>query len=241
MAMADATRSVGGGGLAGVASGSGMLIAFATAPGKVALDGQDENSPFTEALLRHIETPAVEVRQMLGRVRQSVREATAGMQIPWDNSSLEGSFYFRPPTADPAFRRTIEAASARSIPLPPDLRTRAFRPVPGRIGRLIGSWGGDNRWGGRGRQIVLVVLSVDEEGKSADVIEAWGPSTSQAYNPNAPAGWAKHIAAINGEALEFSHRDGWRYSFRIAGEDELLGVGVSPQGSTTRIRIRRIE
>lgn len=87
------TRSVGSG-LANVASHSGTLVAFATAPGRVALDGSSNHSPFTTGLLKHLSTPGLEVRQMLGRVRQDVREATGGAQIPWDNSSLEVPFLF---------------------------------------------------------------------------------------------------------------------------------------------------
>lgn len=73
--------------------GTGMLIAFATAPGQVALDGTGGNSPFTQGLLRHLRTPGLEVRQMLTRVRSDVAAATHHQQIPWDNSSLLGDVY----------------------------------------------------------------------------------------------------------------------------------------------------
>ncbi|MEZ5787569.1 MAG: caspase domain-containing protein [Xanthobacteraceae bacterium] len=73
--------------------GTGMLIAFATAPGQVALDGRGNNSPFTRGLLRHLRTPGLEVRQMLTRVRSDVAAATHHQQIPWDNSSLLGDVY----------------------------------------------------------------------------------------------------------------------------------------------------
>jgi hypothetical protein len=87
---------VGGGLAAPEADGSGTLIAFATAPGHTAEDGAGNDSPFTTALLRHIATPGLEVRQMLGLVRRDVREATAGKQVPWESSALEGAFYFNP-------------------------------------------------------------------------------------------------------------------------------------------------
>ena len=93
---AQGTRGIAGTGLAAVRGPVGTLVAFATAPGTVAQDGTGRNSPFTGALLRHIETEGLEVRPMLGRVRQTVREATGGAQIPWENASLEGEFYFRP-------------------------------------------------------------------------------------------------------------------------------------------------
>ena len=92
-----------GGGLAGYSTvGSGMLIAFATAPGKTALDGTGVHSPFTDALLKHIATPGLEINQMLTRVRVDVVAATDRQQIPWVNSSLLGEIYLndqRPPGA----------------------------------------------------------------------------------------------------------------------------------------------
>ena len=39
---------------------------------------------------------------MLGEVRREVRETTKGRQIPWENSALEGEFYFKPVAAGPA-------------------------------------------------------------------------------------------------------------------------------------------
>jgi tetratricopeptide (TPR) repeat protein len=78
---------------AGATLGAGTLIAFATAPGKVALDGEGANSPFSAALSRHIGTPGLEVQQMLTRVRAEVVAKTTGEQVPWSNSSLLGEVY----------------------------------------------------------------------------------------------------------------------------------------------------
>ncbi|NOJ43495.1 caspase family protein [Bradyrhizobium australiense] len=78
---------------AGSTRGAGTLIAFATAPGQVALDGEGANSPFSAALSRHIGTPGLEVQQMLTRVRAEVVAATKGKQVPWSNSSLLGEVY----------------------------------------------------------------------------------------------------------------------------------------------------
>ena len=64
-------------GLAGyTAIGTGTLIAFATAPGQTALDGDGDNSPFTMALVKHLKTPGLEIRQMLTRVRADVVKET---------------------------------------------------------------------------------------------------------------------------------------------------------------------
>lgn len=76
------------------ANAAGMMIAFATSPGDVALDGAGQNSPFTEALARLIDTPDLEVRHLMGRVRESVYKSTGERQLPWLNEALIGEFYF---------------------------------------------------------------------------------------------------------------------------------------------------
>jgi tetratricopeptide (TPR) repeat protein len=101
VASAEPNRAIeAGSGLAAPASlgtgatlGAGTLIAFATAPGKVALDGEGANSPFSAALSRHIGTPGLEVQQMLTRVRAEVVATTKNKQVPWSNSSLLGEVY----------------------------------------------------------------------------------------------------------------------------------------------------
>jgi formylglycine-generating enzyme required for sulfatase activity/uncharacterized caspase-like protein len=80
-------------GLAPSNPGGGTLIAYSTKPGAVALDGNGANSPFTEALARHLRTPGLEVRQMFTRVRADVIAATHGEQYPWDNSGLLSDVY----------------------------------------------------------------------------------------------------------------------------------------------------
>jgi len=76
------------------ANAAGMMIAFATSPGDVALDGSSDNSPFTEALARLIGTPDLEVRHLMGKVRESVYATTGERQLPWLNEALIGEFYF---------------------------------------------------------------------------------------------------------------------------------------------------
>ncbi|HEV2154903.1 caspase family protein [Bradyrhizobium sp.] len=77
----------------GATLGAGTLIAFATAPGQVALDGEGANSPFSAALSRHLGAPGLEVQQMLTRVRAEVVSTTKNKQVPWSNSSLLGEVY----------------------------------------------------------------------------------------------------------------------------------------------------
>lgn len=56
---------------------------MAAAPDRVAMDGPaGGHSPYTEALLRHVETPGLDLRFLHARVREEVVTATAGGQSP---------------------------------------------------------------------------------------------------------------------------------------------------------------
>ena len=74
-------------------TGVGTLVVYSTQPNNVALDGDGRNSPFTAALLKHVATPGLEIRQMISRVRSDVLDATNRVQVPWDNSSLIGEVF----------------------------------------------------------------------------------------------------------------------------------------------------
>ncbi len=84
-------------GLASVNAPSGTLIAFATAPGSVANDGPGENGVFTGELIKAMSQPGLKIEDVFKHVRSAVRETTRGKQIPWESSSMEGDFYFKPP------------------------------------------------------------------------------------------------------------------------------------------------
>lgn len=92
-----ASRALGGEevarGLAKVEAGVGSFIAFSTQPGNVALDGNGRNSPFTEALLRHIGAPGEDIHAVMRKVRADVVTATRQTQVPWENSSLVDEIY----------------------------------------------------------------------------------------------------------------------------------------------------
>lgn len=72
---------------------SGSLIAFATDPNNIALDGNGENSPFTRALLDILPQPNLEIRLAMGRVRTKVANLTHNRQVPWVTESLFGELY----------------------------------------------------------------------------------------------------------------------------------------------------
>lgn len=81
-------------GLAEMKAPTGTFLSYSTAPGAVALDGLDGNSPFTKALASKIPTPGVQIEQLFKQVRVDVLKQTQGQQTPWDTSSLTNNFYF---------------------------------------------------------------------------------------------------------------------------------------------------
>ncbi|MEW9921332.1 caspase domain-containing protein [Marimonas sp. MJW-29] len=83
-------------GLAEMNAPTGTFLSYATAPGAVALDGLDGNSPFTKALAREIPKAGVPIEQLFKNVRVDVIEQTGGAQTPWDTSSLTNDFVFKP-------------------------------------------------------------------------------------------------------------------------------------------------
>jgi len=87
----------------------GTLIAYATDPGNVAFDGSGENSTFTAALLRHIATPGLDVRIMLGRVRQQVVRETAGAQVPWVEEAILDDLTLVPGTTEDVWDAELAA------------------------------------------------------------------------------------------------------------------------------------
>ena len=94
--FARESRSGGGSGLAQMDAPTGSIIAFATAPGAEAADGSTANGLYTGQLLRFMTTPGLKVEDVFKRTRVAVKQASAGRQIPWESTSLEGDFYFAP-------------------------------------------------------------------------------------------------------------------------------------------------
>jgi uncharacterized caspase-like protein len=97
----------------------GSLLAYATAPGNVAADGEGANGLYTENLLREVRVPDAKIEDVFKRVRLHVRRQTNGRQIPWESTSLEEDFYFVPPQAllaaaeEEIARERRQAAEAR--------------------------------------------------------------------------------------------------------------------------------
>jgi hypothetical protein len=82
-------------GLASSQKVRGTLIAYSTAPGMVAEDGEGRNnSSYTTSLAALITQPGYSVETMFRVVATRVEDLTGGYQIPWTESGLRGEADF---------------------------------------------------------------------------------------------------------------------------------------------------
>ncbi len=121
-------------GLARMDAPTGSLIAYATAPGKVASDGEGRNGLYTQHLLRNIATPGLSISDLFMSVREGVVRDSGKKQVPWENTSLIGRFSLagQPvalapvPQAAPAPKPAPQAAPAPA----PAVAVHAPSPTP---------------------------------------------------------------------------------------------------------------
>ncbi len=94
---------------------TGSLIAYSTQPGNVALDGEGVNSPYALALSKAMREPGIMIESVFKKARQVVRNKTASKQIPWEESSLFGDFYFRKAQPAPTVPRTGNSSGGSAM------------------------------------------------------------------------------------------------------------------------------
>jgi len=95
-------------GLAKVDAPAGTFLAYATAPGSVALDStvrglslkseskelSQKNGLYTAKLLKYITAPQLSIEEVFKRVRIDVMTSTDNKQVPWESSSLLADYSF---------------------------------------------------------------------------------------------------------------------------------------------------
>jgi uncharacterized caspase-like protein len=80
-------------GLARIDKAEGTIVAYATAPDEVATDGTGRNSPYTAALLKHLQEPGLEIEIMFRRIAADVSAQTNGRQRPETHVSLLNEYH----------------------------------------------------------------------------------------------------------------------------------------------------
>ena len=127
MQRTAASRTVSGGSFAHLNEdllGDETLVAYAAA-GTTATDGRDRNSPYTSALLSHLETP-LEIGLLFRRVRAQALAATNGAQRSHEYHSLVREHYLTRTLSTGASvtaSASVAADPARADPPRPDLET----------------------------------------------------------------------------------------------------------------------
>lgn len=142
-------------GLAQMDAPVGSFLSYATAPAKVASDGKDGNGLYTQHLLQAMRIPGLKIEEVFKQVRIKVMADSEGQQIPWDNSSLAGDFYFIPPAsaaipASPAGTSHNAAldtapASRPGKPVQTGAATMTVPPSPGSASSPSAAQTGDNK------------------------------------------------------------------------------------------------
>lgn len=110
MKTAGGQRAIGRG-LARVEPAVGTLVGFAAKEGTTASDGEGRNSPYTKALLEHLNKPGLEINLLFRKVRDSVLAQTRGQQEPFTYGSLPGQQLYLT-----AFKQPTKQSAAVAAP-----------------------------------------------------------------------------------------------------------------------------
>jgi hypothetical protein len=98
-------------GLTSMHAPRGTFIGYAAGPGQSAQDGEPgKNGVFTGVLVKQLAVPGLQLEEVFKRVIAGVSERTAGQQLPWMESSVQGNFFFVPPAASQATQTPSAAA-----------------------------------------------------------------------------------------------------------------------------------
>ena len=108
-----------------------FVISFANLPGKIMRADAPGGHVFTAALLKNLQSPDVDVMDVVTRVRKDVFLATRGAQLPWSAHELTGAVPFLGPPV------RIAALPSEPLPaLPPAVVPPPRDPVPPQPPRL---------------------------------------------------------------------------------------------------------
>jgi hypothetical protein len=167
----------------------GSLLAYSTAPGNVAFDGDGKNGLYTENLIRELSHHDARVEDALKRVRLNVRLASQGKQVPWESTSLESDVYLfdegRKPLSDAEVEESVKADLANWM------RIKSSHDAQDWIAYLRAFPNG------RFAEIAQVRLSqLLEVHEAPPAVLASAPAVSPAAPPQPPASAAVAVAPV---------------------------------------------
>ena len=81
-------------GLARMDAPAGTIIAYATSPGKWAMDGTGRNGIYTKHLLKALKTPNLTIQETFNEAGMGVMKETEQKQVPWTSNTPIPKFYF---------------------------------------------------------------------------------------------------------------------------------------------------
>ena len=113
-------------GLSAMEAPKGTFVAYATAPGSVAEDGKERNSPYTKHLVQAVKEKGITIEQTFKLVLRGVQKETSGKQVPWYSSSIPDDFYFNPATLSTQAPPAAPTVSSPLITEPPKKRVAAL-------------------------------------------------------------------------------------------------------------------
>jgi hypothetical protein len=96
---------------------TGTLLAYSTAPGQVAADGDGRNSPYTTSLISALSEENLPLELVFKNVIKDVKSRTRGQQVPWISSSVDGDFFFNPSDDEAVESASATPASAQEVAL----------------------------------------------------------------------------------------------------------------------------
>jgi hypothetical protein len=150
-----------------------------------------------------------------------------------------GTETWRPFRLDDEALRTL--AKEQGILLPPTIRIAAPNlSIPTQFNEYLGAWGGNERWNGEGRQIILIVTSVGRLGQVTGVY-AEGPPNRATFNQT-PSRYANFNGKLSEDGLKFIAWSGaWKYEFKVMPDGSMTGRNQGPPPHAgSRIALARV-
>ena len=105
----------------------GTLVAFAAAPGAISIDGFEDHSLYTQALVTTMRQPGLDIEQIFKKTRLETSKTTSRIQIPWMISALDVDLHL--------FNKTNQEVSQNDSK-PKKSRSRKTRNHPVPVGAL---------------------------------------------------------------------------------------------------------